>query len=56
MCIRDRNKALDGSVLPVSVDLSSLDGKEIIFFLKVLSQANSKDDLAQWMAARITHP
>jgi hypothetical protein len=50
------NKTLDGSVLPVSVDLSTLDGKEIVFFLKVLSQANSKDDLAQWMAVRITHP
>ncbi len=49
-------KTLDGTILPVTVDLSTLDGKEIIFFLKVFSQANSKDDLAQWMAARITHP
>ncbi len=50
------NKTLDGNILPVSVDLSSLDGKEVIFFLKVLSQGNSKEDLAQWMAARVTHP
>jgi hypothetical protein len=49
-------KTLDGNVLPVVVDLSLLDGKEIIFFLKVYSQGNSKDDLAQWMAARVTHP
>jgi hypothetical protein len=50
------NKTLDGNILPVTVDLSSLDGKDIIFFLKVISQGSSKDDLAQWMAARITHP
>jgi hypothetical protein len=50
------NKTLDGNILPVTVDLSSLDGKEVIFFLKVLSQGNSKEDLAQWMAARVTHP
>ena len=50
------NKTLDGNILPVTVDLSSLDGKEVIFFLKVLSQGNSKEDLAQWMAARVhTH-
>lgn len=50
------NKTLDGNTMPVSVDLSSLDGKEVVFFLKVISQGSSKDDLAQWMAARITHP
>jgi hypothetical protein len=50
------NKVYDGNILPVSVDLSSLDGKEIIFYLKVFSQGNSSQDLAQWMAARITHP
>jgi hypothetical protein len=50
------NKTYDGNTLPVTVDLSSLDGKEVIFFLSVSSQGNSKDDLAQWMAARITHP
>ena len=50
------NKTYNGSVLPVTLDLSSLDGKEIVFFLKVSSQGDSKDDLAQWMAARVTHP
>ena len=50
------DKTLTGNILPVTVDLSSLDGKEIIFFLKVMSQGNSKEDLAQWMAARVTHP
>lgn len=50
------NKTLDGTILPVTVDLSALDGKEVIFFLHVSSQGNSKDDLAQWMAARVTHP
>lgn len=50
------NKTLDGNILPVTVDLSSLDGKDVIFFLKVISQGNSKEDLAQWMAARVTHP
>ncbi len=50
------NKTLDGTILPVTVDLSSLDGKDVIFFLKVMSQGNSKEDLAQWMAARVTHP
>ena len=50
------NKVYDGNIVPVSVYLSSLDGKEIIFYLKVLSQGNSNQDLAQWMAARITHP
>lgn len=50
------NKAYDGTTLPVNVDLSALDGKEIIFFLKVLSKGDSTNDFAQWMAARITHP
>ena len=50
------NKAYDGTTIPVSVDLSALDGKEIIFFLKVLSKGDSTNDLAQWMAVRVTHP
>ncbi len=50
------DKVYDGSILPVDVDLSTLDGKEVIFFLKVSSKADSTDDFAQWMAARITHP
>lgn len=50
------DKTYDGTTLPVNVDLSALDGKEIIFFLKVISKGDSTNDLAQWMAARITHP
>ncbi len=50
------NKVYDGTPMPVSVDLSALDGKEIIFFLKVLSKGDSTNDFAQWMAVRITHP
>lgn len=50
------NKVYDGSYNQVDVDLSSLDGKEIIFFLKVSSQGDPTDDFAQWMAARIAHP
>jgi len=50
------DKSYDGSKISVDVDLSALDGKEIIFFLKVISNGNSTNDLAQWMAARITHP
>jgi hypothetical protein len=50
------DKSYDGTILPVNVDLSALDGKEIVFFLKVLSKGNSTDDLAQWMAVRISHP
>lgn len=40
----------------VDVDLSSLDGKEAIFFLKVTSGGDSTNDVANWMAARIDHP
>jgi len=47
-------KLADG-ILSVDVDLSTLDGKEAIFFLKVISGGDSKDDLANWMAARISH-
>jgi hypothetical protein len=50
------NKIYDNSFLPVDVDLSALDGKDVIFFLKVHSQGDSTDDFAQWMAARVTHP
>lgn len=49
-------KHLDGSVVYVFEDLSALDGKEIIFYLKVISGGDSTDDYANWMAARITHP
>jgi hypothetical protein len=50
------NKVNDQTFLPIDVDLSTLDGKEIIFILRVYSQADPTDDFAQWMAARITHP
>ena len=50
------DKSYTGTTLPVNVDLSALDGKEIIFFLKVMSKGDSTHDLAQWMAVRITHP
>ncbi|MCX6056393.1 MAG: NBR1-Ig-like domain-containing protein [Chloroflexi bacterium] len=49
-------KVYDNSTVSADVDLSALDGKDIIFFLKVSSQSNPTDDFAQWMAARITHP
>ena len=50
------NKVNDGSVVYADIDLSALDGKEVIFYLKVASQGDPTDDFAQWMAARITHP
>ena len=50
------NKVYDNTYVAANVDLSALDGKEIVFFLKVSSLGDSTDDYAQWMAARITHP
>jgi len=50
------DKADDNTFIPVDVDLSALDGKEVIFFLKVSSKGDPTDDFAQWMAARVTHP
>ncbi|KAF0109974.1 MAG: hypothetical protein FD147_1946 [Chloroflexi bacterium] len=50
------DKIYDNSIIAADVDLSALDGKDVIFFLKVSSKADPTDDLAQWMAARITHP
>jgi hypothetical protein len=49
-------KTYDNSNLPIDLDLSSMDGKKMIFFLKVSSKGNSTDDMAQWMAVRVTHP
>ncbi len=46
----------DGGYQWVDIDLSALDGKEVIFYLRVSSKGDSTDDYAQWMAARITHP
>lgn len=50
------DKTYDNSTVPIDIDLSSMDGKKTIFFLKVSSKGNSTDDMAQWMAARVTHP
>jgi hypothetical protein len=33
-----------------------MDGKEMIFYLKVYSLGDPTNDMAQWMAIRITHP
>lgn len=49
-------KVYDGSYNQVDVDLSALDGQEIIFFLRVSSKGDPTNDFAQWLAARITHP
>lgn len=50
------DKVNDNSYIPVNIDLSALDEKNVIFFLKVSSKSDPTDDFAQWMAARITHP
>jgi len=49
------NKTYNNSTQPINIDLSSMDGEDIIFYLKVLSNGDPTDDMAQWMAARITH-
>lgn len=49
-------KTYDGTVTPVDVDLSALDGKDIIFYIKVYSQGSPTDDFAQWISVRVTHP
>jgi hypothetical protein len=49
------NKTYDNTTVPIDIDLSAYDGKNMIFYLKVSSGGNSTDDYAQWMAARITH-
>jgi len=49
-------KTYNNTTITADLDLSSMDGKEIIFYLKVSSGGSSTDDMAQWMAARITHP
>lgn len=50
----DRN-AGDG-LLHVDIDLSTLAGQEVVFKLKVISNRDSTDDIALWMAARLTNP
>jgi hypothetical protein len=49
-------KTYNNTTVTADLDLSSMDGKNIIFYLKVSSGGDSTDDFAQWMAARITHP
>jgi hypothetical protein len=49
-------KTYDGTKTSIDLDLSSLDGKNVIFYLKVSSNGSSTDDFAQWMGARVTHP
>lgn len=50
------HKTLDQSLVPIDLDLTAYDGKNMIFYLKVSSNGNSSGDVAQWMAIRITHP
>ena len=50
------DKNYGDSMIDVDVDLSSMDGKEMIFYLKVSSKGNSTQDMAQWMVIRITNP
>ena len=49
------NKTDNNSTVGINIDLSSMDGENIVFYLKVYSNGDSTDDMAQWMAARITH-
>jgi hypothetical protein len=49
------NKTYNGSTMGINIDLSAMDGKQMIFYLKVHSNGSPTDDMAQWMAARITH-
>ncbi len=50
------DKNYGDSMIDVDIDLSSMDGKEMIFYLKVSNKGNSNQDMAQWMVIRITHP
>jgi hypothetical protein len=49
MTYADAKKSID-------IDLSAMDGMNMIFYLKVKSQGSPIDDMAQWMAIRISHP
>jgi len=40
----------------VDVNLDSLADKEVHLMLKVYSKGDSTDDVALWMAARVTNP
>lgn len=50
------DKDYGDSMIYVDLDLSAMDGEEVIFYLKVESRGDPSDDYAQWMAIRITHP
>jgi hypothetical protein len=50
------NKNYGDDMIHVDIDLSSMDGKYMIFYLKVYSLGDPTDDMAQWMAIRISHP
>jgi hypothetical protein len=50
------DKTFSDDYIRVNVDLSAMDGKEMIFYLKVYSLGDPTNDMAQWMAIRITHP
>jgi hypothetical protein len=45
-----------GSSINLDVDLSALSGKTIRLVLKVISKGDSTDDVALWLAPRITKP
>lgn len=49
-------KKYGDSSIHLDIDLSAMDGKDMIFYLKVSSNGDSTNDYAQWMAIRITHP
>lgn len=42
--------------IKVLVDLSGLAGEQVNLYLKVTNNGNSTDDMAMWLAARITRP
>lgn len=45
-----------GTTINLDVDLSALSGKTIRLVLKVISKGDSTDDIALWLAPRITKP
>jgi hypothetical protein len=45
-----------GNSIDVDVDLNALSGKTVRLILKVFSKGDPTDDLAMWMAPRITNP
>ena len=45
-----------GGSMNVDVDLSALSGKTVRLVLKVISKGDPTDDVAMWLAPRITNP